>query len=98
MTRRRVVALDQSLLSSRHRMMYSGVCIFWRTMCSTCCDATCSSLFLLPGAAEINPVPRLGRVTLAACLRKPGAAEASCRLACGICMLLREGYAHQGYR
>lgn len=35
MTRRRVVALDQSLLSSRQRMMYSGCIIFCCTMVST---------------------------------------------------------------
>ena len=55
MTSRRVVALVQSLLSSRHKMMYSGVCIFCRTMASTCCDAVCNADVFLPGAAEMRP-------------------------------------------
>lgn len=55
MTRRRVVALLQSLVSSRHRMMYSFCSIFMRTMPSTCLALFCMMLFRLPGAADINP-------------------------------------------
>lgn len=58
MTRRRVVALVQSLLSSRQRMIYSGRAILALTIASTCCDACTRppfSLRLPPGAAEIKP-------------------------------------------
>lgn len=55
MTSRRVVAFDQSLLSSRHRMMYSFCSIFCRTMASTCRALFCSVVLRLPGAAEMRP-------------------------------------------
>lgn len=41
-TRRRVVAMDQSLLSSRHKMMNSFCCILALTMPSTCLELACS--------------------------------------------------------
>ncbi len=55
MTRRRVVALLQSLESSRQRMMYSFCSIFKRTICSTCRALFCRLLLRFPGAAEISP-------------------------------------------
>ena len=55
MTKRRVVALLQSLVSSRHRMMYSRCSILLRTMPSTCFWLFCSVLLRRPGAAEIRP-------------------------------------------
>jgi hypothetical protein len=54
-TTRRVVALFQSLLSSRHRMMYSRCAILARTMPSTCFAAVCRPMLRLPGAGEIRP-------------------------------------------
>lgn len=55
MTRRRVVALLQSLLSSRHSRMYSRCSIFSLTMASTWRALVCSPVFRLPGAAEMRP-------------------------------------------
>jgi hypothetical protein len=55
------VALFQSLLSSRHRMMYSCCAIFCVTISSTWRAATCSAEFFLPGAAEIRPAERYSR-------------------------------------
>ncbi len=55
MTILRVVALLQSLESSRHRMMYSLWAILLFTMASTALAATCRPLFFLPGAALIRP-------------------------------------------
>jgi len=55
MTMRRLVALDQSLESSRHRMMYSFCSILRRTMFSTCFALCCRLLLRRPGAAEIRP-------------------------------------------
>ena len=55
MTRRRDVALLQSLESSRQRMMYSRCSILLRTMFSTCLALCCSAALRRPGAAEINP-------------------------------------------
>lgn len=54
-TMRLVLALLQSLVSSRHRMMYSRCCIFDLTMLSTWREAICRLLFLRPGAAEMRP-------------------------------------------
>jgi hypothetical protein len=54
-TRRRVVALDQSLVSSRQRMMYSFCSIFARTMPSTCLAEFWSEWLRRPGAAEMSP-------------------------------------------
>ena len=58
MTILRVVALDQSLLSSRHRMMCSFCSILARTMASTCWEKPCSVAFFFPGAAEMRPVEK----------------------------------------
>jgi hypothetical protein len=61
MTRRRVDALLQSLESSRHRIVYSGLLILARTIASTCCDASASPHLspLRPvGTAEISPARR----------------------------------------
>ena len=55
MTTRRVVALFQSLLSSRHRMMYSRCAILARTMPSTWRAAVCRPMLRLPGAGEMRP-------------------------------------------
>lgn len=55
-TRRRVVALLQSLVSSRHRMMYSLCSIFMRTMPSTCLALFCMMLLRRPGAADMRPI------------------------------------------
>lgn len=60
MTRRLVVALLQSLVSSRHSRMYSFCSIFWRTMPSTCLALFCITLLRRPGAAEIRPAACLG--------------------------------------
>jgi hypothetical protein len=56
MTSLRVVALLQSLLSSRQRMMYSFCSILVRTMASTWRALFCSVELRLPGAAEMRPV------------------------------------------
>ncbi len=50
-----VVALLQSLESSRHKMMYSRCAILLFTMASTALAATCRPLFFLPGAALMRP-------------------------------------------
>lgn len=52
-----MVALVQSLLSSRHRMIYSCRAILALTIASTCCDACASPPFsrLPPVAADIKP-------------------------------------------
>ena len=55
MTSLRVVALLQSLLSSRQRMMYSFCSILVRTMASTWRALFCSVELRLPGAAEMRP-------------------------------------------
>lgn len=55
MTMRRVVALLQSLESSRQSMMYSLCSIFPLTMLSTCLALFWRVEFLLPGAAEMRP-------------------------------------------
>mmetsp|Transcript_10581 Transcript_10581/g.29131 ORF Transcript_10581/g.29131 Transcript_10581/m.29131 type:complete len:353 (+) Transcript_10581:889-1947(+) len=55
MTRRLVVALDQSFESSRQRMMYSFCSILARTMASTWRELFCSPALRLPGAAEMSP-------------------------------------------
>ena len=67
MTRRRVVALLQSLESSRHRMMYSFCSIFMRTMASTCGagkrkagQAALTEQPLMPGAGFHRQTKQLG--------------------------------------
>ena len=62
-TRRRVVALDQSLVSSRHSRMYSLCSIFVRTMASTCFALACSCPLRRPGAALINPAASDGNAS-----------------------------------
>lgn len=55
MTSRRVVALAQSLQSSRHSKMYSRCSILDRTMASTARALACASACLRPGAALSKP-------------------------------------------
>ena len=55
MTVLRVVALFQSLVSSKHMMMYSGCAILCLMMASTCLEAVCRPAYFFPGAAEIRP-------------------------------------------
>mmetsp|Transcript_68714 Transcript_68714/g.217316 ORF Transcript_68714/g.217316 Transcript_68714/m.217316 type:complete len:200 (+) Transcript_68714:266-865(+) len=55
MTSFRVVALLQSLVSSRQRMMYSCCIILPLTMASTCLAEVCWGVWRFPGAAEMRP-------------------------------------------
>ncbi len=71
MTRRRVVALLQSLESSRQRMMYSRCSILLRTMFSTCLALCCSAALRRPGAAEISPALARKRLEYKHVVEKP---------------------------
>ena len=55
------MALDQSLESSRQRMMYSRCSILLRTMFSTCFALCCSAALRRPGAALIRPAEAHGK-------------------------------------
>ena len=94
MTMRREVALDQSLESSRHRMMYSFCSIFARTMPSTCFALACSPLLRRPGAALIRPATGgSGRLCWPSCFLRVGRNPESEHILSRTCCSAPDGHA-----